>query len=511
MARIGSYYARSEWRGTKPYNGSISSRTPPGVSLATVGSISRTPATARIGSVGMAAFDPSGQTTTRILTISVTENSSAQNTTAVPKAFFGATLSGTSSEFPLKGGIVLGTIGKLPGTSSTYLEPTQDCGPNPNTPCYQWGASTYGMIGWVMAANNNGAELVYDFDGLPAWACGGHACTGLPTNLTYLSDFATAVATKFKNQIKYYETNNEVNNPSFWTGTCADLVLWNNIVYDAVKAADPAAIVGAPNMAQNTETYTATACGGAPTAAGSDASIWIQNFLQTRDRNGNFPKVDTLGVHTYAAHVANSPIGCDWATNKMHCAAQPLLNLYNSFRMVMNNNGMSSEPLLVTEGGFGKNASSSLCPSSFYGNESCLSPAEQVAYIGRWLVISASTWADGAGQLPNWYGYDVDWGSLDGSNGMNPQNALAYGQMETWIKGAAFSEQCHTGSPSTVFVCDFVSGTGKQSEIIFNDNNGATVQYTPPAWAGSYQPLLGSSTPISAGTVTVGDIPILLQ
>ena len=141
---------------------------------------------------------------------------------------------------------------------------------------------------------------------------------------------------------------------------------------------------------------------------------------------------------------------------------------------------------------------------------SCLNNAQQVAYVGRWLVLSASTWADGFGQLANWYAYDIDWSTLNGSNGMNPQNASAYGQMESWIKGATFSQQCQTGSQSTVFVCDFVSGAGKPSEIIFNDNNGATVQYTPPAWAGSYQPLLGSTTPIS-GTVPVGDTPILLQ
>ena len=141
----------------------------------------------------------------------------------------------------------------------------------------------------------------------------------------------------------------------------------------------------------------------------------------------------------------------------------------------------------------------------------CLTSAQQPAYVGRWLVLGASTWADGGGQLPSWYAYDIDWGTLNGSSGMNPQNATAYGQMEGWLTGAAFQQQCHSGTPSTVFVCDFTNGLGQPSEVIFNDNNGSTTTYTVPSWATTYQPLLGNAQAISGGNVTVGDTPILLE
>jgi len=447
--------------------------------------------------------------------------------TALPDAFFGVGVNTLRSAFPLHGRMQPGTLGKLDGTSWRYIEPAKDCGPDPNTMCYQWGDGVSGLSGWVTFGQANGMQLVYDFDSMPAWMCPQNSsgdCTTLPTDLTWVSNFATAVATKFKGQINYYETYNEVDSLGEWTDTCSNLVLFHNTIYNAIKAVDPNALVGAPNVAVQ---VTAGACASSPTPLGdpSDSSIWVQNFLQSKDSNGRLPKVDTIGVHTYGTFAfpgcgstTNPPCyvstsyGCDWSKNKLHCAAQPLLNLYNAFRAVMNNNGLSSKQLLVTEGGFGPDVSpNGWCPSSSsYFNSSCLSPRQQVAYIGRWLALSASTWSDGSGQLPSWYSYDNNWGTLNGTNGMNPLNALAYGEMESWLKGAVFHQQCHTGTPSTVFVCDFLDGKGQQAQIVFNDNNGSTAQYTPPAWASSYQ-MLGGITGIISGSVKVGDTPIFVR
>ena len=454
----------------------------------------------------------------------------AQNTTPLPQTFFAATVQSFDRAFPLQGGMVLGTLGKVPGITWKYIEPTQDCGPDPNTTCYQWGSSTSGLLGWVTFGQANGLTLAYDFSSMPGWLCtqqnSDGECMALPSNLTAVSNFATALATKFKGQIKYYETYNEVDDSlSEWSDTCSNLVLFHNTIYNAVKSVDAAAVVGAPNMA--IQSTSEGGCAQSPTPSGnpSDPSIWIQNFLQTRDSKNDLPKVDTIGVHTYGAFsysgctAASSPncytpsgYGCDYRVDKLHCAGQPLLNIYSAFRAVMNNNGLAGRPLLVTEGGFGADASpSQWCPSSSpYLNTACLSPTQQDAYVGRWLVLSASTSSDGSGQLPSWYSYDIDWGTLNGSSNMNPQNSSAYGQMETWLQGALFQQPCHSATPTTVLVCDFVNGNGNQSEIIFNDNNGATATYTTPAWAGFYQTLLGNTLTISNESVTVGDMPTLL-
>jgi Cellulase (glycosyl hydrolase family 5) len=458
--------------------------------------------------------------------------SSAAFAQALPDQFFGISVSQISTSFPLSGGIVLGTLGKLDGTSWLYIEPTSDCGPDPSSSCYKWGTASppSGMVGWVTVAQANGYQLIYDFARMPGWVCPEHNtdgdCNALPSDLTAVSNFATALATKFKGQISYYETYNEVDNSSNWSDTCSNLVLFHNLIYTAIKAADPHALVGAPNM--GAQSMAASACATNPTPSGnpSDPSIWLANFLVTMDSNGNLPKVDTVGVHTYGsfsypgcsntttpACYIPAAYGCDWRVYKLHCAAQPLLNLYNAFREVMNNNGLASKPLLVTEGGFGNDASpSGQCPpSSPYLNTACLNPAQQTAYVGRWLALSASTWADQSGQLPSWYEYDGSWGTLNGTNGMDPQNASAYGQMESWLAGAVFQQPCRSGMPSTVFVCNFVNGESQNAEIVFNDQSGATAVYAPPTWASSYQPLLGTAQPIINASITVGDNPILLS
>jgi hypothetical protein len=442
-------------------------------------------------------------------------NSNAMAQT-VPHTFFGTSVQDINEVFPLEGGMHLGTLGKLGGTTWEYVEPSMDCGSNPNTSCHNWGDSKSGarsgILGWVTIAHLSGLQLVYDFDAMPGWMCSKHNsagnCIALPSDLTWVSHFATALATKFKGQIKYYETGNEVDALSHWSDTCANLVLLHNTIYNAIKAADPSAVVGAPNLSIGLNST--SACATSPTPTASDASIWLSNFLRTTDPHGNLPKVDAAGVHSYPTPSTQYPLyGCDRHTNKLHCAAQPLLTLYNNFRSVMNKHGLSSAPLLITEGGFGQDASADSC-NPLYEATACLDPTQQIAYIGRWLVLSASSWSDGSGQLPSWNGYNFNWGTLNGTSGMNPNNASAYGQMESWISGAVFSQQCHTGTPSTVYVCNFTT-SGQQYEIVFNDNNSVTATYTTPSWATSFQPLLGTDQLIHGGTIVVGDTPILLR
>ena len=297
-----------------------------------------------------------------------------------------------------------------------------------------------------------------------------------------MSNFATALATRYRHKIKYYETGNEVNLPSVWMDTCANLVLLHNTIYNAIKAADPDAIVGAPNMAYSN---VPTAFSTSPISGGVGHEwIWLQNFLQTRDRDGNLPRVDTAGAHQYQI-----------VQPALHNVAQRFLNVYQKLRTVMTAAGIStSQPLLVTEGSFGPVVNNGC--SAPLSTTACLTAQGQFAYIGRFLVLAASTWADGGGELPTWYAYDIDWGTLNGTSGMNSQNASAYGQMEQWLTNATFSHECHAGSPSTVFVCDFFDGSHNPAEIIFNDNNGSTAPYATPVWATHYQQLLGTKIAI---------------
>jgi Cellulase (glycosyl hydrolase family 5) len=402
----------------------------------------------------------------------------AQAQTPVPNTYFGVSVFYASKSLPLIGGIVPGTWGKIGYIDPGSIEKSCDGGTNQNSACYNWTI----IDPWVAYAQANGLTLVYDWY-VPGWQCGSSArsCSVLPSNMAYMTNLVTALVTRYKGKIHYYETGNELNTSSAWTGTCADLVLLNNTIYSTIKAVDPNAIVGAPNAAYQNSTSTCNSPTAVPTG---QAWIWLQNFLQTKDSNGNYPTVDTAGYHIYG--------------NSLASMTSIMLNGYKGFRSVMNAAGISkSMPLLVTEGSWGKS------------NPSSLSASDQAAFVARFLLMGASTWADGGGMLVNWYAYDLTYGTLNGNSGMNSQNASAYGQMENWVKGAVFSGQCATGSPSTLYVCNFTNASGKPGEIIFNNNAGASASYTAPPQYTAYQPLLGTAKPIS-GSLSVANTPILL-
>lgn len=425
--------------------------------------------------------------------------------TTVPPAFFGMTQ--FHSTFPLGSGITLGTEGKSSGEYGYDIMPSCDGGGDPNNPCYVW----TDMDTWVNTALANNWTLIYDFDAMPLWMCPGQAapangprCLGsVPVNMTALGHLATAIATRYKGKIKYYETYNEMNEPTDWTGSCANIVLWHNTVYNAVKVADPSAIVGAPNVASG-HLGLSGGCTSSPNPNGVvNEWIFVQNFLATPDPNGNYARVDAIGHHAYGNTAVFSP-----GSSLLDTVAQYTLNIYNNFRATATAAGIStSTPILITEGSWGTDNPNPNC-SAPLNETGCLSSPDQAAYIGRFLVLLASTWSDGGGTLANWYAFDASWGTLNGTSGMNAQNAAAYGQLEGWLAGATFSHQCQAGTPSTVVVCDFTVA-GENREIIFNNNNGLTASYNAPAWALYYTQLLGVRTPVS-GAITVGNTPILL-
>jgi hypothetical protein len=428
-------------------------------------------------------------------------------TNIVPNVFFG--MSAFSTAYPF-GGIQLGTLGKTGGQYGYYIQPTCDGGGNPASSCYVWDK----MDAWVATAQANGQTLVYDFDAMPLWMCPpqattpyGPRCIGsTPINYTALGNLATAIATRYKGKIQYYETYNEMNlNAQEWSGTCTNLVLWHNTIYNAIKAVDSAAFVGAPNVASGHLGLTGS-CTQSPTTGGDvDEWIFVQNFLATTDPGGHLPAVDAIGHHAYGNTAVFSP-----GSPILDTVAQYTLTIYNNFRAVATAQGIpTSRSILVTEGSWGIDNPNPNCGSPL-NTTGCLTNQGQIAYVGRLLALMASTWSDGGGSLMSWYAFDAAYGTLNGTSGMNAQNAAAYGQMESWIAGSSWGAQCTAGTPSTIMLCPFTAASGDQEEIVFNNNNGTASSFTTPGWATTYQQLLGTATTITGGTIMVNDTPILL-
>lgn len=112
------------------------------------------------------------QTATKRLSITARVNT-------IPAAFFGLSIFGTptcpsnvcdpSTSFPLQDSVFPGMLGKVGFSGGFHLEPTCDGGTNPNNSCYHWSTP-------------------------PGWQCGPsstQSCTALPSNLTYMPNFAT--------------------------------------------------------------------------------------------------------------------------------------------------------------------------------------------------------------------------------------------------------------------------------------------------------------------------------
>lgn len=104
----------------------------------------------------------------------------------------------------------------------------------------------------VNAAKAAGLKIIYTFGAPPDWA----TVTPGPypnynpnpvTQLSYLTNFATALATRYKGRIDYYEIYNEVDSSGSWVGSISEMITIGQALYIAVKTADPACLVMSPN------------------------------------------------------------------------------------------------------------------------------------------------------------------------------------------------------------------------------------------------------------------------
>jgi hypothetical protein len=443
----------------------------------------------------------------------------------VPRSAFGLDLD--SSTWPA--GVSNGFLGKRPGTSWNWII-TDGCDPetqkvpgsDPDNPCYHW----VGLDAVTLDAQAHGVPTDYDFDGAPSYAYGSSGKPNMLLNEKAVSDFATAIAKRYASVgtqpgctssspqchgvIQYYEEWNEVNDNKEWADTWSNLALQSGWIYKAIKAVDPGARVGAPNMGMGVYQPTSS-----PThIKAPDPTVWLDNYLA----NGGAQYADFVGYHSYGSNTVKygdngvycvAELGCDAATDKLHCSAQPILNAYNAFRAVMAKHGLGAAPIVNTEGGFGDDSDSN-CASPI-DTTACLKLSDQPAYVGRYLAMLASTYSDGHGVLQQWYAYDGNWGTLNGTYGQNPKNVTAWNVANAWVTGARFSSQCSpVAAGSTLFLCELTLASGFQAQIVFNDGKGAVTTYAPPSWATQFQPLLGSMENISRA-LAVGSSPVLIK
>ncbi|NLT74588.1 MAG: cellulase family glycosylhydrolase [Chloroflexi bacterium] len=103
----------------------------------------------------------------------------------------------------------------------------------------------------VSMANAEGLDIIARIDYQPEWAGGGYPTSGPPDDPQDLADFLSALATRYAGRIRAYQIWNEPNLGREWGGQTPDpgaYVKLLKLAYDAVKAADPHAMVISAGM-----------------------------------------------------------------------------------------------------------------------------------------------------------------------------------------------------------------------------------------------------------------------
>ena len=109
-----------------------------------------------------------------------------------------------------------------------------------------------GSINWgeidqmVDHANGQGVNLMFSVVTAPGWSRSGHGVEGPPNNFGDFGNFLSKLAGRYKGRVKAYEIWNEQNLKREWEGraiNAGDYVELLKVAYQAIKAADPNAIV----------------------------------------------------------------------------------------------------------------------------------------------------------------------------------------------------------------------------------------------------------------------------
>jgi hypothetical protein len=432
--------------------------------------------------------------------------------------FFGMHINSPNSPFPSSAGVPIAGV-RLWDTRSSWATTETGSG------SYAWANLDFRVN--QALSNNPPADVLYDLARTPGWAqcisgtcrCGGSgiaACMNdyvAPDSCAYSTtpgdttpgdcyppsdlnadgtgadqiwiNWVTAVATRYKGQISYYEIWNEPNIDEMWQGSYAQLVRMAGdarcvIVGDkgcnshssySKKGIDPAAKMLTPAFTYpvtNLSPYSTTSVNG---ASGSGATF-----------------ADIYAFHGYPGP-GNPP--------------ENVVSDYTTVVGIMSQQGVSL-PVFNTEGSWGANN----------GVSNLTDPDQQAAFTSRYLLVQESA---GVERL-YWYGWDLASGDGTLWDGGLTTAGVSFQQTEAWVSGATLSAPGCEGN-GNVWTCLYTRSGGYTGLVVWDVsqtcNNGlcTTSSFTVPSSAEytQYQDVAGNTHNISGETVPIGAKPILLE
>ncbi len=332
---------------------------------------------------------------------------------------------------------------------------------------YDWSQ----LDSWISMAQGQGVDVLYTFGDTPEFAgtipalpvhCVGpsvYACSppndvnadGTGTDADF-SNFVTALVTRYKDEIAFYELWNEPDCTCYFDGTDAQLVRMGKDAAAIIHSIDPNAQVLSPSY----HVWTLNTFFDPYIAAGGAATFDIVNFHMRG--NGTLNEVPEAFLGTYAS------IEADLVQNKLN-------NL----------------PLWDSEHGI-------------KADESLPDPDEQAGFVAREVALRA-----GIG-LQRQYVYA--WDDISPVGLQDDEAGTAWDTIVGWLVGHSIS-QCVASA--TVYTCAVDDG-----QIVWDtaqscsDGVCTTSNYTYPSSYAWQTDLSGTKTALSGKTVPIGYKPIFL-
>jgi hypothetical protein len=314
---------------------------------------------------------------------------------------------------------------------------------------------------------------------------------GSGTNQHWIA-WVTAVATRYKGQIAFYEIWNEPNTPEMWQGTTAQLIR---------MAADARCIIIGDKGCGSLSTYSQT---------GVDPAARMLTPAYT------FP-VSDLGPYLSASISGVSGTGSTFADivafHGYPGTGNPPENVLDDYHKVLGEMS-GAQPVFDTEGSWGRNDN---------GTSNLPDSDQQAAFTSRYLMVQQSAGI----KRVYWYGWDFRlsddgdlWAPLGSEPGLNSggltKAGVSYQQTESWLSGASVSNPC--SNQATIWTCGYTRSGGYQALAVWdksqtcNGGNCTTSSFTlPSSQYTQYQDLSGNIKLISGSTVQIGAKPILLE
>jgi len=299
---------------------------------------------------------------------------------------------------------------------------------------------------------------------------------GTGTDQHYI-DWVTALASRYKGEIKYYEIWNEPTAPIMWQGTTAQLVRMSQDARCVIigtgcsslstytqKAIDPSALITTPAYVTDTGINVATA---------------MNEFLTA----GGGQYVDVISYHGYV----------QWPQPPENAVtdAAPLQNVLAAANQ-------QGKPLISSEGGFGAKVT-------------ITDPDQEAAWIARFEILMQSIGI----ARSYWYAWDGAttpfWFESTGTQ----VGGTTYNEMTEWLVGATLSSPCVAAG--TVWQCGYTRPGGYKAIAVWdtsqscNEGNCTTSSFAMPAGYDYSLDLTGVKAKTTGSTVQIGIKPILLE